>query len=484
MSPRLRGRAAWGAVILCVGAVMVLLAALPVGSVERSIVARGAGVVATIVFAWAVAGMPADVRLVWWPLWLFQALTVVADVSYDYLSMAADAVPFPSFTDVLYLGSYVAAFVGLWGLGRRVGGSRDLAAWLDTAIVTVAAASIMGVAFIGPMLEASGSPDFAVLLSIAYPVLDLAVLAALVRIMISARVRTPAVILLCSSVALFLVADIVYHFATVAGAPDDPPVIEPLWAGALLCMTCASLAPGAREFTAGARYGGAVSPARITAIGVGVITTPLLLVGALVRGQDGVARWLAMVTVLMVLLLLWRTNLLLRTVEAQARRLRNLANEDSLTGLANRRAWDVHVPEILGRAQAAGAPACVAMLDLDHFKAYNDTHGHQAGDAVLVSVAEAWSRCVPRGCLLARYGGEEFALVLPGRDEASATALAELVRRATPDPCTVSIGLAVVGPAESLDETISRADSALYRAKSLGRDRVVVSRGRIEASGA
>ena len=94
-------------------------------------------------------------------------------------------------------------------------------------------------------------------------------------------------------------------------------------------------------------------------------------------------------------------------------RLEAVARTDDLTGLANRRAWDEHLPRELARAGRDGRPLCVAMLDLDRFKEYNDERGHQAGDRLLKQVSGAWREMLRPSDMLARYGGEEFSSVLP-----------------------------------------------------------------------
>jgi diguanylate cyclase (GGDEF)-like protein/PAS domain S-box-containing protein len=154
-------------------------------------------------------------------------------------------------------------------------------------------------------------------------------------------------------------------------------------------------------------------------------------------------------------------------------RLEGAALTDSLTGLANRRAWDETVPEALMNAADAGRPTSIAMLDLDHFKAYNDRHGHQAGDRLLVEISAAWREQMREGDVLARYGGEEFTLLLPNCNASDARAVLERVRRSVPDSITCSAGLAVIRRHESAETAVARADVALYAAKERGRDTLV-----------
>jgi diguanylate cyclase (GGDEF)-like protein len=157
-------------------------------------------------------------------------------------------------------------------------------------------------------------------------------------------------------------------------------------------------------------------------------------------------------------------------------RLDHLVRSDPLTGLANRRAWEDDLPALLENARAAGRPLFVAMLDLDHFKRFNDAHGHPAGDALLVATAVAWREALRPGDLLARIGGEEFALALPGCGLAEAERLADRLRGAMPYGQTCSIGIAAWSEPETARQLVARADEALYRAKADGRDRAVIVR--------
>jgi diguanylate cyclase (GGDEF)-like protein len=156
-------------------------------------------------------------------------------------------------------------------------------------------------------------------------------------------------------------------------------------------------------------------------------------------------------------------------------RLETSARTDDLTGLPNRRAWEHELPRELARAERDGRPVCVAMLDLDRFKRFNDDRGHQAGDRLLKRAAAAWSEQLRASDMLARYGGEEFAVLLPGCRVEDAQALLERLRGAMPEAQTVSAGVACWDGEESADELVGRADAALYRAKRAGRDCLVTA---------
>jgi diguanylate cyclase len=173
--------------------------------------------------------------------------------------------------------------------------------------------------------------------------------------------------------------------------------------------------------------------------------------------------------------LLARVNSQAVLLAQQADRLQALAILDGLTGLTNRRGWETALSAGLERARRHGLATTVALLDLDHFKRYNDSHGHQAGDRLLKTAAAAWTGQLRQGDLLARYGGEEFILLLPGCTAQEATDVVQRLRGATPDNQTFSAGIATWTAPETSDQLVSRADAALYRAKAGGRDRWIIA---------
>lgn len=157
-------------------------------------------------------------------------------------------------------------------------------------------------------------------------------------------------------------------------------------------------------------------------------------------------------------------------VIARADVLHHLADEahtDPLTGLPNRRAWDTQVMRALGEDEQVA----IAMIDFDHFKEFNDTYGHPAGDRLLKETAAAWRDQLRTGDLLARLGGEEFGLLLRDCDAHTATEVTDRLRRRVPQNQTCSAGIAIGRLGETAEAVIARADDALYEAKSLGRDR-------------
>jgi diguanylate cyclase (GGDEF)-like protein len=151
--------------------------------------------------------------------------------------------------------------------------------------------------------------------------------------------------------------------------------------------------------------------------------------------------------------------------------LEKLTRVDALTGIGNRRAFDEQLVRELKRSEREGNSVALAMLDLDHFKAYNDSYGHPAGDRLLTEIAAAWQACLRATDSLARYGGEEFALIAPGCTEHDAVALVDRLRASVTEGQTCSAGVAFWDQGETPAELLARADAALYEAKVGGRDR-------------
>jgi len=164
------------------------------------------------------------------------------------------------------------------------------------------------------------------------------------------------------------------------------------------------------------------------------------------------------------------------------------ASSDPLTGLANRRQANARLGQMLDDADRQGISLAAMMLDLDQFKAVNDAHGHQVGDAVLVEFAKRLNKAVRSADLVARIGGEEFLVVMQNIRSAQASAIAERIRRSVADPSfpvdgvedgvrvTVSIGLALHrGNGETAPDLLARADAALYDSKHGGRNLVTLS---------
>jgi diguanylate cyclase (GGDEF)-like protein len=193
-----------------------------------------------------------------------------------------------------------------------------------------------------------------------------------------------------------------------------------------------------------------------------VYLVPELIIGAPQYPVGGWRAGLLFVVVAAVIGLALRR--LVARVEQLVQRLGDLARTDALTGLPNRRAWQEILEREITQARRSGRPFSIALLDLDRFKQYNDTHGHLAGDRLLVSATAAWRSALREPDVLARWGGDEFVLLLPDCDVHQTEALLNRIRAACPE-APFSAGLAESGGESPPEALLAVADQVLYRAK-------------------
>lgn len=179
-----------------------------------------------------------------------------------------------------------------------------------------------------------------------------------------------------------------------------------------------------------------------------------------------------------------------KQLEESNRKLQKMSMQDGLTGISNRRHFDETLDEQLNIASKTQAPLSLILIDIDHFKLYNDHYGHQGGDDCLSKVAKAIEKeCKNSEDMAARYGGEEFVVLLPATPEEHAFSVADRIRKAveklniehkkssTADHVSISLGIGTMEPNEQLDAKalIERADGALYKAKEEGRNTAIMA---------
>lgn len=346
--------------------------------------------------------------------------------------------------------------------------ARDHGTLIDAAIVSCALALPAWILLVAPALTGADQSPLGLLFRVASPLADVVLMVLLARLAVDGGTRNASLLLFSGAMAGWLTGDVVNAVLARADAGAS------YWGGWLYCagyvlIGAAALHPSMPRVTAA----GDAPVTRLTVrrlallAGMSVLPPVVLLIQAHVGRGTVSATAIGTACFVQFLLVVARMAGLIRRVEEQARTLADLAGRDGLTGVGNRRSWDA----ALTRAHGAGRPFTVVLLDLDHFKIFNDTYGHQAGDQLLKGAAAAWLDTLRRDDVLYRYGGEEFGLVLDGASEAEVREVVDRLRPVMPGGQTFSAGMAAWTGAGTPLELVARADAALYRAKENGRDR-------------
>ncbi len=409
---------------------------------------------------------------------------VVGDVVWSIEQhLIPDQYPAPS--DILYLSAYVLLGLGTLtfvGLGRT---RQDAAAILDAAIITVGATVLVGVFLIAPLTRESDLSIAGRVVSSAYPLGDIFLLGVIARMSSAPRTRRTSYRLLTGSMLVTLVTDMAWDLNSVInGGSVSSDWSDVGWLVGYLLIAAAACAPSMRTICEPAVGGEDATP---TGRRLVVLTGALMLPGVTVI-VEGAAGWaiawpvVGIGMLVLSLLVLLRMLGLLKIVQIQAGRLATLARSDALTGAPNRRRWDQELARACATSREQGTPLSVAILDLDHFKSYNDTRGHQAGDQLLREAVQAWTAALPVPSLLARYGGEEFSVLFPGMNASAAADAVRALGALTPQGQTFSAGVALWQSDSDPASVIGAADEALYVAKRNGRDRVIVHTQEVPAS--
>ncbi len=404
-----------------------------------------------------------------------------------YESVLGLASPYPSVADIGYLTFPVAALVGLVLLAPPDSGLATPRRVLDALMVGCALGVLCWIAVLDAVVRSSDGSTLAVAVSLAYPIADVVLLTVAVLTVAQTRYDPLRWALLGASVLAMTVSDGVFALTIGADTYGTGSAAEYGWWAAFALMGAAGLLTAAD---------GAVSPALPRAPARAGLLPYLPLAAAVllsaVDSMRGVATGplaVALIVALVLLVLVRQyvtvreNQQLARTVALREVELHRLAFHDALTGLANRALFLDRLEHALDLADREERSVSVAFVDLDGFKAVNDSLGHAAGDALLVRVAERFRGALRTSDTLARLGGDEFAVLV---EQGDATVVATTLLSALRTPFRIdgrmvsvagSVGVATAEPGESSAQAatlLHRADVAMYTVKTAGKDGMAV----------
>ena len=442
--------------------------------------------------------------------WYFLALagtcfTLGDDASSFYNLVLHVSVPFPSFADALYLAGYPFLFAGVLRLTRNPNRSFRRENYADAAIVSMGALAISWHFLMNSYVHDSTLTTFGMLVTLAYPIMDIALLFVLFRALLFGESRRTFHKFLAAAMIVMFMGDFIYDLLVLHNSYDTGNPSDALFLIEYLLIGVAALHPSVSGGTSEAQAADVVSDRqvasdrhRIPIVIVAGFIPPTILVVATSLGVSVnvlvMAGLCIAVFAVICLRMIWligrisRQSLELKENDAN---LRYMAFHDELTGLANRELLHDRVEQALASITRSGRLIALCMGDLDGFKTINDTLGHHVGDTMLVKVGALLESIVRPGDTVARLGGDEFAILMV--DVENPTAAVEFAGRivsvlhdavefeGNQAGISISVGVAFADSATPVEQVISEADAAMYEAKANGKNRVDVFQSSMRA---
>jgi diguanylate cyclase (GGDEF)-like protein len=445
---------------------------------------------------WAAHRSQGRLRRSWIAIGIGAAGWAAGEVVWSYYELVDNTqTPFPSLADVGYLMFPIGAVVGLWLFPTTGGRGIALRRLLDGCIIVASLVAVSWATTLGTVVRAGSSSQFGFIVSLAYPLSDILIVAMAVSVVSRPTHQRGVVVLLGASLTAMAVADSGFSYLTTTGAYHTGPPVDLGWFAAFQLIALAAWTCASRSSTGAAAEADAQSqaaraePAAVTLLPYVPLSVALaVVVLRTLQGQkfdavEAVALGLAIAIVLGRQYLAVRDNRgLLDELARREQQLHQQAFHDQLTGLANRALFLDRVEHALALRLRELRPLAILFCDLDDFKAVNDTVGHGAGDELLIRVAERLRGVLRAGDTLARLGGDEFAVLV--EDGVDPVGVASRIVETLHFPFALESGELAIGVSVGVteltgeqanptrDALLAQADIAMYMAKRRGKGQI------------
>ncbi len=446
---------------------------------SKLVLYNGVGFISVVLLLVGVAINKPTPRQPW--MWFAAGLSsfLLADVIYYIIELTSgdDGPPFPNLADFFYLMMYPLMIVGLTKMVQAVSPNRNTPTFIDAGVVGIAMFGALWVLFVDTIVEAEDFEWLSLTVQLAYPVMDVALLAVAARLVVTAQLKHPPFAFIVGAIGSLAIADTAYNIYLINGTFRTGLFIDAFWLTFYVGFALAALHPAVGKQTHVQKDQDKLSGTQLVIMFVATLGVPVI---DLFWGNAADRIVTIPASAALFLLILVRVYALMNTIEKGKERLRHDAEHDGLTGLSNRALFADKTAAAL-EAENDGHVA-VLFIDLDDFKTINDSLGHQAGDVLLAEIAERLTRCVGVNDTVARFGGDEFAILLENvADRREATNVARQALEQLADPIDLgvrsvrassSIGIAMdLEPDADVESLMRNADVAMYLSKSRGKGR-------------
>ena len=434
-------------------------------------------IVVALAIAWrALWGRRELLRRGWGALVVAVSVLGLSDTVAAWELHVVDYTAHPRPSNLLALLGYVLLGVGVVQFERNRGRGRQLPGRFEAFIFAFGALTPLLVFLIIPVLQADHISLSSRVITVAYALADLVVMTVIARLLLTDSRQSLSLVFLCTALFVSLLGDFWSGITTTQGPSSELIPIKMLWLAAFILFAAGVAHSSMAGFTHGATWvDDTTSKRRVWLMGCGQSIPPVTLLVAWLLGTEHYDLVIGVSCLVVSTLVAARVTGLLDRISEQSVQLAALARSDDLTGLHNRRSWNHELSRACATARDQRQNLVIGLIDLDLFKDYNDTHGHQGGDRLLREASAVWQDLLRPNDVLARYGGEEFAVVLPDTDLHEAVILLDRLRLATPGNQTFSAGVALWGHGTEPSDAVASADAALYRAKRSGRNQVLAA---------